>query len=556
MERRPEGPSGNVIPFERSAAFMHRRALKKRDENHLLDALDLLRRALERTPDHPEYQIDLAETYYEMGCFEESNRRLARLLAREDAPSECYFGLGCNYFSLEDESSARYALLSYLKRAPHGEYRPDVLELLGELGGSAPASRKARRAAYLSARGLTLMEGGDYARARPLLRKSLRLVPRQVEVRAMLALCLMGLGERAYALHEIYLATQSEARSVRVLLVAAQLYHKNGYQVRAQQALSEADQLAATPEELAQLAHAACLMKLDEQALLYIKRALQEAPFDRQLLHAMAVALINTGRPVDSALHYWRRIRRIDPEDSVAGCFLRLAAQGALPPAPLSYAYAVPPEEFERRLVYLTGVLEGGVAALTRLWDQDPQLSMVLKWALSLPMSERFRPVVTLVGAIERPETALMLRDLLMRPDVPEPVKQQAVMFLKLRGEREPFPVLTGAGFREIHVGVTGPARLPLSHRRMLEQAVLVGSRYGDLAEPMLRIWSQFALRRGKTPPIRRFAGWIGALIACALEREGRPHSRAQIARLAGCSLRRLNYCLAQLGQPTEEENP
>ena len=50
-----------VVPFDRSAAYVHHRAMKNRRDNNVVDALELLRRAVEHSPNNDEYKLDLAE---------------------------------------------------------------------------------------------------------------------------------------------------------------------------------------------------------------------------------------------------------------------------------------------------------------------------------------------------------------------------------------------------------------------------------------------------------------------------------------------------------------
>jgi len=44
-----------VVPFSRSAAYLYQRAVINRREGHLLDALELNRRALEKDPGNVDY---------------------------------------------------------------------------------------------------------------------------------------------------------------------------------------------------------------------------------------------------------------------------------------------------------------------------------------------------------------------------------------------------------------------------------------------------------------------------------------------------------------------
>ena len=39
-----------VVPFDRSAAYVHPRAMKNRRDNNVVDALELLRRAVDHSP--------------------------------------------------------------------------------------------------------------------------------------------------------------------------------------------------------------------------------------------------------------------------------------------------------------------------------------------------------------------------------------------------------------------------------------------------------------------------------------------------------------------------
>ena len=85
-----------VVPFDRSAAYLHHRAMKNRRDNNVVDALELLRRAVEHSPDNDEYKLDLAGLLSEMGCLSQSNRLLLDMLSGGKAPSECYYGLAVN----------------------------------------------------------------------------------------------------------------------------------------------------------------------------------------------------------------------------------------------------------------------------------------------------------------------------------------------------------------------------------------------------------------------------------------------------------------------------
>ena len=139
-----------VVSFDRSAAYVHHRALKNMRDNNPVDALELMRHAVEQSPDNREYRLDLAEMYCEMGCHEQSNRILLDMIAQKDAPAECYFGLALNQFGRNEWESARQALLIYQRYAAEGEYIEDAGGLNAEMdyydAMKRPLNRKIGRA--------------------------------------------------------------------------------------------------------------------------------------------------------------------------------------------------------------------------------------------------------------------------------------------------------------------------------------------------------------------------------------------------------------------------
>ena len=50
-----------VVSLRRNAAYLHHRAMLNRRDNRVVDALELMRRAVEASPDNREYRLDLAE---------------------------------------------------------------------------------------------------------------------------------------------------------------------------------------------------------------------------------------------------------------------------------------------------------------------------------------------------------------------------------------------------------------------------------------------------------------------------------------------------------------
>ena len=165
-----------VVPFDRSAAYVHHRALKNMRDNNPVDALELMRHAVEHSPDNREYLLDLAEMYCEMGMHEQSNRILLDMLAERDAPAECYYGLALNQFGRNELESARQALSLYESCASEGEYLEDAGGLRAEMdfyeAMRRPVNRKTGRAEHIANRACDALKEDDVERACRLFARS------------------------------------------------------------------------------------------------------------------------------------------------------------------------------------------------------------------------------------------------------------------------------------------------------------------------------------------------------------------------------------------------
>ncbi len=118
-----------------------------------------------------------------MGCYKQSNRLLLDLLAEEDAPSECYFGLAINQMGQNDMDGAYRLLKKYKRIAPNDVNAHMTDQLLQELNIleilNHSLNRRAARAVRISERGSQTLHQGDTDRAEKMLSRSLEMLPGQ-----------------------------------------------------------------------------------------------------------------------------------------------------------------------------------------------------------------------------------------------------------------------------------------------------------------------------------------------------------------------------------------
>lgn len=558
-----------VVSFDRSSAYVHHRAMVNRRENNPVDALELMRHAVERSPENQEYRLDLAELYCEMGCHEQSSRLLLDMLAGSDAPAECFYGLALNQLSMNDLEGAQHSLRMYRHADPHGAHAQEVRRLSAELdiydALNRPASRRLYRAMRVADRACDSLQSGDLTSARRLFERSLSLASEQFEMRALYAMTLMMSGEDAAALREAKRAAEGFPPSARAMCVSAQVFHALGEDARARELLRTVIGERPTGPDLRLLIFSMSELEMHADIAECARLALQETPFDRQLLHIRAVALHNTGVSDRQVERFWQRILRIDPDDSIAAYYQDACAKGMLKEP--EYAYQVPEAEYERRFAWLSGKVNGGLNAVRTAWNDELEFRHMIRWA-AMSDDERLRRVaVTVIAAMDDEEAQSSIRALLFSQGLQPELKLHAASLLKLRGAdmRAMFPTsaeeeaMLPDSDEMLDEMLVGERQLLRYANEVLEEVYDVSA----LAQ-LTMMWAVYRRHRGlHTDPLMHSEAISAALAYLYLTRHGSGVTLGEISDEFGCSMRRLTYytgriagVLERLEGDIKDENP
>ena len=556
-----------VVAFKRSSAYVHHRAMMNRRENNIVDALELLRRAVEAAPDNREYRLDLAELYCEMGCHEQSTRLLLDMLAEGDGPTECYYGLALNQLGMNDLNGARRSLSLYRRRDPEGAHLEDVRRLAAELDFfgeiNHPVNRKLHRAFCIANRACDAMKADMPEKACRLFERSLGMSSEQYDMRALYAMALLISGRQEAALTEAGRAAGGYPPSVKALCVSAQVFALSGDAHSARTLISRAMQERPEGQDLRLMIYVMGELGMDADVATYVCRALREAPFDRDLLHMRAVAMYRTGTPDIRVARFWARILRIDPGDSVAQYYQEAALNGRLAEDAPDYSYQVPRREFERRLRTLVEQLGQGYEQLEVRWRDDPAFRQLMGWAVRAEDPRLSRAAMTALTTIDHRESRSLLRMLLFNEGVSGDLKIHAALVLRMQGidTEAIMPARTGLGPGFMPDTKAMMDRLGVGERQLVRYADEVLRReYGLSAlSQLLLIWSAYRQLRGTyVDPVRCVGGGAAALADSYMLVYGPQPDVATLAEQFGCDVRQLVYyarrisgCLDRIARET-----
>ncbi len=147
-------------------------AMRYLDEDNVPGALHHLWQAVDMNPDNVGYSMELAGLLSDIERYDESNEILLMVMQNEEAPGECFYGLGCNFLGMGDLSNAEESLEQYLSRDPDGDFIEEAIAILDnieehrrdhlqpvDLSGSDESERRKAR------EGNKLLQAGEFRQA-------------------------------------------------------------------------------------------------------------------------------------------------------------------------------------------------------------------------------------------------------------------------------------------------------------------------------------------------------------------------------------------------------
>ena len=468
-----KGP-GRVLPFKGTGTHYFRQALSKADSNDLPGACASYQMALRLEPDNPEYILGMAEMLTGMGRFDDSNRVLLRYFPEEkDRPTECYFGMGCNFYGLMEYGNARNALERYLDLEPEGMFAYDAYDMLDALDAYGEENMSEvtvlqKEEALEKAR--QRMAEGELDQAETLLEKELEVRPDHMAARCDLALVWYCRQEkkRAEAALEQVLQEAPEhvqARCTRALL--RQSNHDMQGAMEDAQALREM-----TIEDMDDLHRASLtLMELGDfaGAQPFLRKMAQRAPYDTGILHRQGLCAYAL-EEYDRAAHYYDLLTKIDRTDTIARYYRRLCkrtAAGGKKRQGLPLHYQVPMDEVVQRVRTLNNYIRKSKEAQQAEWGPEGELTGLAQWCLTLSEDDIRQAALHLIASFGDVWSERLLRDFALRREPDAEIKRRALGLLKHIGAKEPYLTYIDGQMMESRVSLLPglPENLPAPYR-------------------------------------------------------------------------------------------
>ncbi len=553
------GEKGKVLQFERTGEYFFKRGLSKLDRNNLPEAMANYRLALEHDPQNAEIKLAIAETLTEMNRFEESNRMLLTFFYEEgERPSECYFGMGCNFLGLQEYERAKESFSRYVQVEPDGEFTFEAYDMLdaleeGEANGAIEEGAQARRVAL---KGRDLIERGEFKRAVEVLKKLVQREPEMSLARNGLALAYFCDRDYAAATAEVGEILKNDPNDIQahcnlaVFLRAAKDDEGAALEIAfLKQAYTE------DADDLNRLS--ATLLEFNEYEAAYplLKRLFNMMPYDAGVVHRLSACAYSLG-DYKRAVSGYDRLLKIDASDSVAryyrGVCRAAMAEGQKRGSFLLH-YQVPPDEMLSRIHKLNELVGKPRAELNKLWQTDGELYALIRWGTELPERGVKQAMLALVASFDDKKAELFLRDFVLQASQPGEVKREAFGFLKQLGAKEPYLGYIDGELVQSRVFIANipPEKVPKQYREVME-ACFSGMRATRSEETVFaaaRIWSEYLEGLAGFPALS--AQFVYAMAAAleydACRQTGEAVTKSELCHKYDISLLRFNNALGRL---------
>ena len=540
----------NVVPFERDADFLRQRALKNQKDNHLIDALELMRKAVEAQPDNDEYRMELAQLLTEVGCPERSNREWLTLIYDPDNRGRCFYGMAMNQLAQGDTQTAQKLLNECIYHATGmeeaGRQLRDQIDLLEAM---RIRPRRVRHIQTAVEKACLRLYAGDVGLARRSLRQILEKAPDQADARALLGLAEAMDGNLQEAVSQVEQALPQRDGDGRTLCVAAEVYHMAGADDKARELLIQ-ETREMRPQDKWQMLTISTLFEngLYQRAWDWTKDALVTRPYDRALLHMMALLSLHLGQGAQAAAGYWHRIRRIDPEDTIAAYYLELAEQDRLGNwQDFNGDYQVPEAEKARRYAYLTELMDADVEQVVEKWKSDADFRALVDWCLNAGEVPYQKSAMMLLCSTDDPRAVCRVREYLMREDTDIAMRIRAVAMYRSMG-LDPDSILPPYMKIKMLFAPDGDKilrKMGVGHTQLVHYAEEVLQReYDQEPGPMLALTWEFYrdMRKLRYDPLLDTETAAAMLAWNFLRRKKQNPQIEKLSRQFDCSPRRLRY--------------
>lgn len=559
-EKKHENEKKKIVPLKRDSEFYFKVGMKYANKKSTLNALKYFRKAVEIEPFNADYQFNLACILVELKQVEKANEILLGILMNIDPTlTECYFGIGCNYFDLSDLKKAKEYIEKYIYFAPEGQFIEEAYDILYYLQiyyDIEAGKNRGKSVSKIKDECKNLMEACDYKKACKKLEKLIQIQPDSVWTRNDLSVAYFftGATERAISIAKSVLRLKPKDFTALCnlalfysLLKKDELYKKQ-IELISKLEIENRNDLIKVIETFMQLKEHELIIKMLSD---YLKKS--KEPF---LYHLLSLSLYNLKR-FEEAKESWKQFIKCFPQYKILADFyikistLTNEGKTEFSELPLTFKLPSPTEDKYRNKV--SDALKLNPVSLKRLWERHESIKEMMMYYLFEGDKELKVSIVKALLTIGEIETKAILKNVMSNKSSDEDIKRIISKGLGIKKNDDSNNIDQGIIINAGNNSLNKKTKWKKEWESVIECALQNKElNYSEgYSDELKNIWINIVKRSypTKEPKIKKREIWAAALeyIYCSLNLIG--VSKTKIARKYNVSATSLSTKLRELNR-------
>ncbi|MFA6309447.1 MAG: hypothetical protein WC677_06875 [Clostridia bacterium] len=430
-EKKHENEKKKIVPLKRDSEFYFKVGMKYANKKSTVNALKYFRKAVEIEPFNADYQFNLACILVELKQVEKANEILLGILMNIDPTlTECYFGIGCNYFDLSDLKKAKEYIEKYIYFAPEGQFIEEAYDILYYLQiyyDMEAGKNRGKSVSRIEDECKSLMDACDYKKGCKKLEKLVQIQPDSVWTRNNLSVAYFFTGETDKAISIAKSVLRLKPKDFTALCNLGLFYsllkkdelYKKQIELISKLEIENRNDLIKVIETFMQLKEQKLIIKMLSN---YLKKS--KEPF---LFHLLSLSLYNQKR-FEEAQNSWEQLFKCYPQYKIfADFYIKLSSmanEAKIEYAELPLTFKLPPQTESKYKNKIANALKLSTVSLRRVWERHESIKEMLIYYLFEGEKDLKISIVNALLSIGKIETRAILKNLMSDKDTDDEIKR------------------------------------------------------------------------------------------------------------------------------------
>lgn len=444
--------SNKVVTFERGAEFYFDLGYKYIQKGKMKTALRYIEKAVNIKPNDSFLQFNYAGLLAELGDIDRSTQVLVNIVKNLDPDYlECYFGLGCNYLQMQKIKKSYEYFSLYLEKDPDGEFAEEAEELMEMLTMIKDANNnldddELEKIYKIEEEAIDHLEKREYEQATQKFETVVQMLPNAVPARNNLSLAYYYLGFFDKAIELAREVLVYEESNVHANCNLAIFYNKQGSTSWVEKQIRVIGKIHTDNQEyLYKIGDTYGSLGRHADAYKTFRKLLAIDPENPMYVHFTATAAYNNKKYKES-IRLWEKLSSLDKENMLSEYFLEAAAKqlengNEDEKTHFSYIYQLPREEIKNRLDFIYKFIEMSTEKCRNELTDNTHVADIIYFGMNYDKYFLRKLIFNKIKNSRLAELESVIRRFMLRDDVENYIKMEAVFLLNSIGAKEPYTV-------------------------------------------------------------------------------------------------------------------